>query len=94
VSFARQRICKHVTATANTRNNRRTVGRFIFYAVHVVSKESRRLVLPKLLVAISLIAMGSDSPVDPHANAQDRCVIIFSKMVGENSSEIWLSRRF
>jgi hypothetical protein len=28
-----------------TRSNRKIVGRVIFYAVHVVSKESRRLVL-------------------------------------------------
>jgi hypothetical protein len=42
---ARQRLGKHVPAAKNTCNSRRIVGRFFFCAVHVVSKESRRLVL-------------------------------------------------
>jgi hypothetical protein len=36
---------KNVTAAMNTRKTR-SVGRVFFYAVGVVSKESRRLVLP------------------------------------------------
>jgi hypothetical protein len=46
-SRARQRLDKHVPATTNTRNNRRIVGRFIFFAVRILSKESRRSVLPR-----------------------------------------------
>jgi hypothetical protein len=38
---------KHVPAETNTRNNRKTVERFILYAACVLSKESRRLVLPR-----------------------------------------------
>jgi hypothetical protein len=41
---ARQRLRKNVTEVTNTRNNR-IVGRVIFCAVRVLSKESRRLVL-------------------------------------------------
>jgi hypothetical protein len=43
----RQRLCKNVTAVTNTRNNRRIVWHSIFYAVPVVSKASRGLVLPR-----------------------------------------------
>jgi hypothetical protein len=43
---ARQRLGKNVTATTNTRSNRTVVGRVVFYAVHVISKGSRVLVLP------------------------------------------------
>jgi hypothetical protein len=39
-SVARQRIDKHGPSAKNTRNNRRIVGRIVFYAVHAVSKES------------------------------------------------------
>jgi hypothetical protein len=45
--FARQRLGKHVPVAINTRKNRRIVGRVVFYAVRVVSKESTRLVLPR-----------------------------------------------
>jgi hypothetical protein len=44
---ARQRLGKNVTAATNKRNNRRIVGRVVFCMVRVVSKESRRLVLPR-----------------------------------------------
>jgi hypothetical protein len=37
----------HVPAATNTRNNRRSVGRTIFCEVRVVSKEGKRLVLPR-----------------------------------------------
>jgi hypothetical protein len=40
----RQRFLKNVTEVTNTRNNR-IVGRVTFYAVRVLSKESRRLVV-------------------------------------------------
>jgi hypothetical protein len=46
VHVARLRVGKNVTATTNTRNDRIIVGRVIFYAVRVVSKETRRLVIP------------------------------------------------
>jgi hypothetical protein len=36
-----------------TRNNRRIVGRVVFSAVHVVSKESRRLILPRTFCFLS-----------------------------------------
>jgi hypothetical protein len=50
----RQWLGKHVPAATNTRthNNRRIVGRVVFYAVRVVSKESRRLVLPRTFFLI------------------------------------------
>jgi hypothetical protein len=38
--FARQRLGKHVPAATNACNNRRIIGRFIFCAIHVLSKES------------------------------------------------------
>jgi hypothetical protein len=34
--FARQRLGKHASAATNTPNE----GRFVFYAIHIVSKES------------------------------------------------------
>jgi hypothetical protein len=43
---ARQRLGGNVTAATNTRSNRRIVGRVVFSAVHVVWRESRRLLLP------------------------------------------------
>jgi hypothetical protein len=44
--FAMQGLSQNVTAAMNTHNNRRIVGRTIFCVVHI-SKESRRLVLPR-----------------------------------------------
>jgi hypothetical protein len=44
-NVARQWLGKHVPAA--TRNNRKNIGGVVFYAVRVVSKESRRLVLPR-----------------------------------------------
>jgi hypothetical protein len=41
---ARQQLGKNVTAATNAHNNRRILGRVVFYAVRVVSMESRRLV--------------------------------------------------
>jgi hypothetical protein len=38
--FATQRLGKHVRVPTNTRKNRIIVGRTIFYAVRVLSKES------------------------------------------------------
>jgi hypothetical protein len=35
-----KRLGKHVPAATTTYNNRRIVGRVIFYVVHVLSKES------------------------------------------------------
>jgi hypothetical protein len=45
---ARQQLGKNITATTNTLNNRRIVGSIIFFAVCVVSKESRRECLPRI----------------------------------------------
>jgi hypothetical protein len=45
---ARQRIeKKRYRGNEYTRGNRRIVGRVVFYAIRVVSKESRRFVLPR-----------------------------------------------
>jgi hypothetical protein len=44
---ARQRLSKYNPAGTNTRNSRRIVGRVIFYAILVVSKENGRLVVPR-----------------------------------------------
>jgi hypothetical protein len=44
---ARQWLGKHIPAATIARNNRRIVERVVFYMVHVVSKESRRLILPR-----------------------------------------------
>jgi hypothetical protein len=45
---ARQRMGINVTGATNTQaNSRRIVRRVLFYAFHVVSKESRLLVLPR-----------------------------------------------
>jgi hypothetical protein len=38
-NVVRQRLDKHVTAVMKTRNNRKFVGRVVFYAVQVLSKE-------------------------------------------------------
>jgi hypothetical protein len=38
--IARQQLGKHVPAATNTRNNRRIVGRVIFYSVRVLPKKS------------------------------------------------------
>jgi hypothetical protein len=47
-SVARQRLCKSVTAATNTHaKNRRIVGHVVFYAVQVVWKESRLLILQR-----------------------------------------------
>jgi hypothetical protein len=46
-----------VTATTNTRKNVRTDGRSVFYAVRVVSDESRQLVLPR--TSLNLAAVKS-----------------------------------
>jgi hypothetical protein len=35
-AFATQRLSKHIPAATNTRNNRKTVGRGVFYTVRVV----------------------------------------------------------
>jgi hypothetical protein len=40
VSLARQRLGKHVPAAKNTRDNRKIVGRVIFYAIRFLSKVS------------------------------------------------------
>jgi hypothetical protein len=45
---AGRRLGKHVPAARDTRNNRRIVGRVVFYIVRAVSKKSKRLVLPKM----------------------------------------------
>jgi hypothetical protein len=37
---ARQRLGKHVPTATNTSNDKRTVGRFIFYMVRVLTRES------------------------------------------------------
>jgi hypothetical protein len=44
---ARQWLGKHVPVATNTRSSRRIVVRVIFYAIRVVSKESRRTVIPR-----------------------------------------------
>jgi hypothetical protein len=47
-TVARQWLGKNVSAAMNTNvNTRRIVGRVVFYAVRVVSTESRGLVLPR-----------------------------------------------
>jgi hypothetical protein len=43
-------LCKHVLAAANTNNNRRIVGRFMFYAVRVVSKKVGDSFFPELVL--------------------------------------------
>jgi hypothetical protein len=46
-TVARQRLGIHVPAAKNIRNSRRIVELLIFYAVLVVSKANRRVVLPR-----------------------------------------------
>jgi hypothetical protein len=53
---ARQRLGEHVPAATNTRNNRRIVGRVIFYAVRVLSKKSLWVCL---CIPLSLLANNS-----------------------------------
>jgi hypothetical protein len=50
VYVARQRLGKNVTAKANTRNNRRNVGRVVFYTVRLESKGSLWVCLSSILV--------------------------------------------
>jgi hypothetical protein len=45
--FARQRLDKNVTAPTNTHTTTKNYWTSLFYEVRVVSKESRRLVLPR-----------------------------------------------
>jgi hypothetical protein len=45
--ISRQRLGKHFPTATNTLSDRRNVGRVIFYTIRVLSKESRRLVLPR-----------------------------------------------
>jgi hypothetical protein len=54
-NVAGQRLGKHVPATTNTHNNRRTLERGVFYAVYVVSNtqyvgKGKWLFFPELLV--------------------------------------------
>jgi hypothetical protein len=44
---ARQRLGKYVTEVTNTRNERRIVGKAIFYAVVVLWKERRQSVITR-----------------------------------------------
>jgi hypothetical protein len=44
----RQQVLKNVTVTTKyTFNSRRIVGRFVFYAVRVISKQNRQLIHPR-----------------------------------------------
>jgi hypothetical protein len=52
---ARQRLSKHVLAATKTRNNRRFIGSVVYCAVHVIWKESRRLVLPRTSCYVSIL---------------------------------------
>jgi hypothetical protein len=52
-------LCKNVPAATNT-HNRRIAWRVVFYAVHVVWKESRRLVLPRTSCYPYTIATRTD----------------------------------
>lgn len=51
-----QRLGKHVLTAKNTRNNRRIFGRVIFFAVHVLSKES-----PWVCLCTPLSLLGNSS---------------------------------
>jgi hypothetical protein len=53
---ARQRLGKHVQAAKNTRNIRRIIGRVIFYAIRVLSKEGLWVCLH---IPLSLLGNGS-----------------------------------
>jgi hypothetical protein len=55
-SVARQRLGKHVPAAKNTRKNKIIVGRVIFYAVRVLSKESLWV---RLCIPVSLLGNNS-----------------------------------
>jgi hypothetical protein len=55
--IARQRLGENVTAATNTRNNRRIVAHSIFYAVRVVSKASRVLVLLRTSCTIIILCL-------------------------------------
>jgi hypothetical protein len=54
--IATQRLGKHVPAATNTCNNKRIIGRFILFAVCVVSKESLWV---SLCIALLLLGNGS-----------------------------------
>jgi hypothetical protein len=60
---ARQRLDINFTAATGTRNDRRIVGRVVFCAARGVSKENRRLVIPRtscyLLNLLKLFEMTS-----------------------------------
>jgi hypothetical protein len=45
---ATQRHSKHDSCEMNTRNNRRIVGGVNLYTIHIISKENRRLFVPKI----------------------------------------------
>jgi hypothetical protein len=70
VYVARQRLSKNVTAAVNTQARiEEIVGRVVFYAVRVVSKESRRLGLPRTSCFEILMGKpeGMRPPVRPKA---------------------------
>jgi hypothetical protein len=57
----RQRLGKHVPAATNTRNNRRIVGRVVFYTVRVVSKEGLWICLSPIFECAPPKGEGSQS---------------------------------
>jgi hypothetical protein len=57
---ARQRLGKNFAVAMNTQATIKIVGRVVFYAVRVVSEETRPLVLPRTSRLVQLYNTGKD----------------------------------
>jgi hypothetical protein len=80
--IARQRLCKHVPATTNTRSNRKIVGRIIFYAIRVLSTESLWVCL-----CIPLLLIGNNSvKTSSHQRRIVRGVVFYAARVASKDS--------
>jgi hypothetical protein len=86
---ARQRFSKHVPAATNTRNKRRIVGCVVFYAVHVVSKESLRVCL---CIPLSLLGNGSINTFPRQRGIVGGIVFYAVRVVSKESRRLVLPR--
>jgi hypothetical protein len=81
----RQRFGKHVPAATNTRNNRRIVGRIIFYAAHVLSKKNLWVCLCNPL---PLLGNNSVKTFPPQRKIVGGVVFYAVRVVSKESREI------
>jgi hypothetical protein len=85
----RQRLGRHVTLAANTRNNRRIVGGVVFCAVHVVSKEGLWMCL---CIPLSLLGIGSVNTFPLQRKIVGDLVFYAVRVVSKKSRRLVLPR--